>query len=286
MNELSMRKPPQFIMHLMTGYCKKRLHVSIPISLLKLVGIFFWIYASIYLFSIEFLYPEVHSYPPARFDLPWIKIAEDKFHHALTSIAAYCVIPNGCYKVNVVIGAKKLMEINIVDNIVEIKLKDTQIALTMKNGHLWKIDRKSTAFIEMMFKMTRHTICDCPDTDGNVEIICRSIKEIPYFAKPDSECIWSLPIDVYSSNPKMMECMMDDRLYGIIKTRETDGYYKLSLPSNFDYNDKQWLMIEAHGVDHVNMWLNKHHGSKKCNNFGFASECCIEAVGQYSRSAS
>ena len=260
-----MNRSPQLIMDLMNGYCKKKFNHSIPISLLKLMASYFWVFKSSFLFVIDFI--------------ACMTQVQDGYPEALTSIASYFVVPIECYRMNFFMinlhanNKQQLIGINIGDN-VSIKLKETEFPLTMRNGDKWQIEtQQNFKFIEIMFRMTRKTNCDCDETDGNIEIVCRNIQSLPYFVKDNKRLYWE-------SHYRRSLITDDKRLYGRITRKEGDGYYKMQLPSNFDYGSKEYVMIEAHGIDKLNIWSSKH-AAVPCQDFGFARQCCVDAVSQY-----
>ena len=278
-SEMTTRKVPEFVMDLMSGFCKRRFKgSSIAISLLKLIGLFFWICVSKILFTITFSYDNCKCYQIQRPGDEWIRWKTEEWIQLRSFIGSYIVIPNRkCYKVNFMIGANVIFEISMGDNHVNVKSQGRETLLTMKNGEAWKIDRNSGAqYIEMMFTITRNTICVCSGTDGNVEVVCRNVQEINYLSKSDSKSIWCWQTKAqFATNPKLLKCSKDRRLFGEIKREWNDGYYNLSLSANFNYNSNQNVSIDVHGVgeEDVNIWSSKH-ANQACGRFGFCGECC------------
>ena len=276
--QMTTRKAPQFIIDLIFGFSKKRLKKSIPISLLQLIALFIWISISQILFSIKFSYYTNNWYDIAGQDGQLVRIEQEEFLESITSISSYMVIPNECYRINLMIGTNTIFQMRIGQNHVTIESQATETSLTKKNGQLWQIDRKSMPFIEIMIKITRDTICDCANTDGNLEVLFRNVKQIHYCALKDSKSIWWWEFrSDFASNAKMVEISKDCRLFGKIKRKETDGYYKMLLPSNFNYNSNENASIEAHGIDKLNLWSTKH-ANQACDKFGFGYQCCNENI--------
>ena len=81
----------------------------------------------------------------------------------------------------------------------------------------------------------------------------------------------------FASNTKMVEISKDCRIFGKIKRKVTDGYFKMLLPSNFNYNSNENISIEAHGIDKFNLWSTKH-ANQACDKFGFGYQCCNENI--------
>ena len=244
-------QPPPYIMDLMIGYCKQNSNVSIPLCLMNLFAVYFFMVKTIILFSIRFK-------SPAKFAVGVSNTGElisRKYCKAISSIAAYFIISNKCTKLILKIGDSFEIEMNIGESEIEIKAKDQIMLLRNFNDEVWKINRKSKKFIDIMFRMNRKTPCGCANSDGNVELFFTTIEEIPEMNSSDS-----LSQLLKSDNAKDQEhCYITHpRKYGGIIKKDTDGNYQISLSDTFDFNSNEKVSIEAHGIEEINVWSSKY----------------------------
>ena len=265
---------PSYIMDLMNGYCKQNSNASIPLCLMKLFAVYFFMVKIIILFRIRFK-------SPAKFAVGVSNTGEllsRKYFQAISSLASYFIISNKCTKLILKIGDSFEIEMNIGESEIEIKAKDQIMLLRNFNDEVWKINRKSKKFIDIMFRMNRKTPCGCANSDGNVELFFTTIEEIPEMNSSDS-----LSQLLKSDNAKDQEhCYITHpRKYGGIIKKDTDGHYQISLSDTFDFNSNEKVSIEAHGIEEINVWSSKyaHHQWDK---FGYGRNCCVRATFQYS----
>ena len=275
---------PQYIIDLMNGYCKRNSKSVIPISLTRLLTVFFFIFKKENLFHLTFKYPEIHHH--FNENGQFVKEQQSDFFVSISSITANVAVSNECNKLIIKLGNKFKIEICSEKSQIIIKSKGTMKKITKRDGNEWRITKSLTKYIDLMIKINRPTNCDCPNGDGSIQLFFRNIQTIPDIAYSHSKnkSWWERgDIDIY----QMLDMGKNPRVYGKIDKKETDGYCKILLPDYFDYYSKQQVSIEAHGTDIMNVWPAKNglltHAVDK---YGFGTECCVDATWQYARKQS
>ena len=270
---------PQYILDLMNGYCKQNSKSLIPICLSKLFAVYFFIYKKDNLFRLKFKYPEIYHH--FNNNGQFVTKEESDFFTAISSIASNIAVSNECYKLILKIGNNLEIEICIDEFTITIKSQGTITKLTRGDGKKWTITRCLTKFIDITLRINRQTMCNCPNSDGNIELFFRNIEKIPEIARYDSNTWWSgmRDIDVY----EMMQIASNPRIYGKIEENEIDGYCKIILNDDFDYHNNQQVSIETHGTDTMNIWSAKEGLSISVDKYGFGTECCVDSTWEYAR---
>ena len=267
---MNVKKPPKYIMDLMNGYCKQNSKLSIPFCLKTICALYFFQMKKAVLFVIKFK-------SPAKFAIGLCNNGElisTKYFQAISSISSYFIISNKCYKMILKIGENFVIKISIGRS--EIRIKTPKKIMVLKNidGEIWK---KTKKYIDVMVRMNRKTLCDCPNGDGSVEIFFTNIQKIPEMNSSDSLNL------LLKNNPKDANhfYITHPRKYGGIIVKDSDGYALILLNDDFDFNSNQNVSIETHGTDVMNVWSSKH-ANYPWNQFGFGRNCCVTATFQYS----
>ena len=267
------KKPPQYIMDLMNGYCKQNYKASIPICLKKIFGFYFFLKKKEILFRIKFKSPAKFTVGVANNG----ELISRKYFQAISSISSYFIISNKCYKLILKVGNDFVININIGESEINIKTPTEVMLLRNIDGDIWKINRKSMEFVDIMVRINRQTICECPNGDGSVELFFTNIKQIPEMDSLDSLHL------LLKKNAKDEDnfYITHPRRYGGIIVKDTDGYGLILLNDDFDFDSNQNVSIEAHGTDEMYVWSSKH-ANHAWDQFGYGRNCCVSATFQYS----
>ena len=246
---------------LVNGYCKQKytnnnnLSHTFPHALIILISLFcnFIDKSDPYLFKIKFT--EFGSYPSFTDDDQQLPI----FY--LSSIASYFIVSNKCYKLLITIGDQLQIIIGIKNNLIFINNNNTKNQ-AVHNGYdnLFKI---TCNFVEVMVKINGNNsgiidkgchLMDCGN-NGCIELFFRNVDKIHGLYLNDK---------VY----------YNDRVYGEIKKKGSDGFYKIKLNSEyFDYESKQQVSVKSYtyGIDKLNL-CSSDQANLPCPPFGFGSQ--------------
>ena len=264
----------QNLKDLVNGYCKQKYinknNLSFPHALIILISLFcnFIDKSHPYLFKIQF-----RQVADGTSDEEYYAENSDNDVYAdlLVSIASYFMISNRCYKLVITAGNQLQIIIGIKNNFILINNNKP-----IHNGHD-ELFKTTTESIEVMMKINKGNKCDSKDCDCED---CQS-EDCDCDSEDCQDCQHRVEeingsVELFFRNDEEV-IDFEKRQYGQIKKRMSDGYYKIELNDNFDYQSKQKVSVESYtyGFDTIYVW-SSIHAHLPCNSFGFGSHLHID----------